>query len=517
MNHPLESPGLLSQSLLWKLQRAYFQSAGMSAWQTGRVPSYITSHPCLAEAYAQVFLAQLRELRRSEARRIFLIELGAGSGRFAYHLLRRLVPILERERLGPFTYIYTDLVAENMSNAAGHPFFAPWIEAGWIDFATFDAERPAPLHLHCSGQRLEPGNDQPPLLVIANYVFDGLACDAYAVESGSAIPLRFALHSDQVEADLGDPAILTRIGTGFARDHSAARAYGDGLDEVLQAHAATFSSTHVLFPFHAMRCLAFLQRLGGGRLLALVADKGVTDGLEMEGLELPVLVGHGSVSVAVDFLALSHFAERRGGGALLLARATNPLAFGVYWLGALAVDATRAAFELWFDQHNPLDQNQLRHAVMRGEPSIDQVFACLRNSRCDAETMMTLAPGLAEHLPKLSRGERRELVRLIEEVWGQYFPIGDPFDLASVLASLLFSLGEYQSALRYLNHSRALYGDAVETLFNQALCLFQMGELTACAQLLAVLRVRDPEYLPAQQLADALAIDRPAATADAAP
>ncbi len=507
MTHPLESPCALSQSLVWKLQRAYFQGAGMVAWQSGRVPSYVTNHPRMAASYAQVVLAHLRVLRPSEPRRLYLIELGAGTGRFAYHLLCELAPVLEREGLGPFTYVYTDFFAQNAASVAQHPYMARFIEQGLIDFATFDAERPAPLELQQSGLRLEPGDDLPPLMLIANYVFDGLACDAYVVEAGRATPLLFSLHSTQYEPDLADPEILSRMATAFQRAERGEWLYGDGLDQVLTRHASAFTSTHLLFPFHAMRCLDFFRRLGGGRLLALVADKGETTRAALEGQTLPVFVGHGSISVAVDLLALSVFAEDSGGGSQLLAGAADPLAFCAYWFGDLAMASTCAAFELWLGHHSPLDNLRLRDLVRTAEPSVEQIFACLRSSRCDAETMITHAPVLLERLASLGAGQRRELLRLVHESWKGYFPIGDDFDLAFILGGLLFQMGEYRQALIYLNHSRALYGDEVPTLFNQALCLYQMDEKAACAELSAVIRALDPDYAPLQELMQSLAAD----------
>lgn len=516
MTHPLESPCPLSQSLVWKLQRAYFQGAGMAAWQSGRVPSYVTNHPRMAESFAQVVLAHLRALRPREARRLYLIELGAGTGRFAYHLLCDLAPVLEREGLGPFTYVYTDFFPENVASVSQHPYMTRFIEQGLIDFATFDAERPAPLELQHSGLRLEPGDDRPPLLLIANYVFDGLACDAYEVEDGRATPLLFALHSNQAEPDLTDPAILGRMATVFQRAERGEWLYGDGLDEVLSRHAAAFSSTHVLFPFHAMRCLDFFRRLGGGRLLALVSDKGETAQEALEGQALPVFVGHGSVSVAVDLLALRVFAEVMGGSAQVLGSANDPLAFCAFTFGDQPMTSALAAFELWLGRHSPLDNLRLRDLARTADLGLEQIFACLRSSRCDAETMITFVPVLLERLAELRSGQRRELLRLVHEAWQGYFPIGDNFDLAFVLAGLLFQLGEYRAALIYLNHSRALYGDEVQTLFNQALCLYQLDEKAACAEMTAAIQALDPDYAPLRELLDALTADGFSAKGDVA-
>lgn len=53
----------LSQSLLWKLQRNFYNRWGVDAWRMGIVPHYITSNPFVAGAYARLALGFLRDWR----------------------------------------------------------------------------------------------------------------------------------------------------------------------------------------------------------------------------------------------------------------------------------------------------------------------------------------------------------------------------------------------------------------------------------------------------------------------
>ena len=80
------------ESKLWELQRQYFAARGQQAWSAGEVPHYITSNPVVAAAYAEVLVAFRRDrLRRDPAEEaLWIVELGAGSGRFAHHLLQQL-------------------------------------------------------------------------------------------------------------------------------------------------------------------------------------------------------------------------------------------------------------------------------------------------------------------------------------------------------------------------------------------------------------------------------------------
>ena len=60
-NFPLEQKQRLSQSLIWKLQRDYFDRQGIGAWRTGAVPHHITSSAFIAQAYARVVFGFLRD------------------------------------------------------------------------------------------------------------------------------------------------------------------------------------------------------------------------------------------------------------------------------------------------------------------------------------------------------------------------------------------------------------------------------------------------------------------------
>jgi len=58
---PLEENQRLSRSLLWRLQRNYFEQQGIEAWRSGAVPHHITSSPFIADAYARVMMGFLRD------------------------------------------------------------------------------------------------------------------------------------------------------------------------------------------------------------------------------------------------------------------------------------------------------------------------------------------------------------------------------------------------------------------------------------------------------------------------
>ena len=97
----LEKDQRLSQSMLWKLQRRFFEARGIDAWRKSIVPHYITSNMFIARAYSRIVSGFSRDcfagrLLVNPNQPLYILELGAGSGRFAYHFLKNFLGSTER-------------------------------------------------------------------------------------------------------------------------------------------------------------------------------------------------------------------------------------------------------------------------------------------------------------------------------------------------------------------------------------------------------------------------------------
>lgn len=161
---PIETGQRLSNSILWKLQRAYFEREGMDAWRSGAVPHHITCSPALADAYVEILTGLFRDLRCSLDQPFYIVELGAGSGRLGYLILRRLLDRLKAFPLSsvPIKYVLTDFTRQNVDYWRPHGWLQEFIEQGVLDIAQFDAETSDDLHLEISGERLVAGSLKPP-------------------------------------------------------------------------------------------------------------------------------------------------------------------------------------------------------------------------------------------------------------------------------------------------------------------------------------------------------------------
>src|ERR1041384_2933322 len=115
---PLEANQRLSRSLLWRLQRNYFERQGIEAWRSGAVPHHITSSPFIADAYARVVMGFLRDWSTLDPRQpVHIVELGSGSGRFAYSFLKKFLNLHRNSVLKtiPVRYVMTDFTESNLA------------------------------------------------------------------------------------------------------------------------------------------------------------------------------------------------------------------------------------------------------------------------------------------------------------------------------------------------------------------------------------------------------------------
>src|SRR5262252_4344979 len=103
---PLETDVPLSQSVIWRLQREFYNQRGLKIWTEDLLPQYITNNPFIAEIYARIVFGFFSDCNRrgadgSEAisprSPLRIVELGAGPGKFSYLFLRNLTALLHAQ------------------------------------------------------------------------------------------------------------------------------------------------------------------------------------------------------------------------------------------------------------------------------------------------------------------------------------------------------------------------------------------------------------------------------------
>lgn len=507
----IESEKRLSESRLWAIHRRFFDRQGIEAWRSGAVPYYVTNNPALARAYAEVALGFLRDLvaggARFDANEPFtIIEIGAGSGRFAFFFVATFRALLALSPFAavPFRYVMTDFTTTNLAFWRAHEALVPLAEAGLIDFAVYDAECDDKLTLERSQATLAADTLANAPLVIANYVLDGISQDAFSVRGGTLMECRLSLRADRPECDWDDPDVMAALTCSYSDHPVAAAPYAEQLfNAILDDYAASLDETTILFPATALRCLDRLARLAAGRLLLLTADRGEQreeDVGQPHGVDMGL---HGnSLSLPVNYHAIAEYVVKQGGEVLTTAYRHASLAVSAFLLGGGLRDETRLAFDQAIEHFGPDDFYTLRRGLhdQLGQLDIGQLLALVRLSGCDPRVLRDCLPALWERLGAAGEAQRQEIGRAIECAAANYYHLGEPRDLLFEFALLRYGLKDYAGALDLYRRSREHYGDHAATFWNMALCHAALGDAAEAAFCLTEAKRLDADFAPVTAL-----------------
>ncbi len=517
----LEQNRRLSSSMLWRLQRRFYSEQTIDAWRRSIVPHYITSNTFIAQAYAKLVFGYLRDVLR-DARYdpqapLYVLELGAGSGRFSYHFLTFFFSLLEQSvhREASVRFVMSDFSEKNLQFWRQHPSLQTFVAQGRLDFALIDLSRPQNIVLMQSGSVLAAGQIANPLVVLANYVFDSIEQDAFYVEDGVLYESLISLYGAGAEADLDDISLLERVHAEFThvpvRD---ANYYAEpALNRLLEFYREDLAAANILLPTQALRYLDYLRHISNNRLMLISADKGISRTEDLLAAAAPDIANHGSISLMVNYHAIGLYAQEHGGRVLMPPHRHHSLQFcALLFDDRLAAPApapdphphlfaeTGQAFAEHLCQINPDDFFVLKCFIQGNAEhlSLAQLLAYMRMSGWDAANFWGCYDAFMQHATTLEGLLRQEVAAMAESVWRNYYPLGEERDLAFALASLLYEIDDHAQAIVYLEHSLRLYGDDAGTWYNLAMCHAGSGRLPVAAQCIdAALRV-DPQYAPAR-------------------
>lgn len=463
----LRSYERFSESALWALQRAYFEDSGVDAWRRGEVPHYITSTAGMAKLYAATILryweGALAAGDLDLEKPLYVLELGAGCGRLTYLLLKALCAKLAHARPFRLCYVASDIVEANLDFIASHPYLAREVEGKRLDTALWDAEAGGPLRLRA--QNLSIVGTGNPLVVVANYVFDGLRHDLFAFHYGRTYEGRVAVLEDALDyewqpvehADWLPPAWQRRV----AR-------YAERLD-----------SASLLFPSGALRCLDHVGALTRGRYLLLSADKGVFEERQLRLDSRIDIAFHGSFSLPVNYHALSGCLREQGAKVWSGRHRPDGLVYHVALRAAepSRYDACFAEIAQDIEALNPDDHFTLKKAMetVAGQLSAEQVLSMLRLSCYDSRVLGLAIDAVSAHAASFD-GEARRLWRdALERCWANFFPLGEDDGFALRFGRLAMQLRHWGLAREALRVGLAFDGEDAAHLYQLALCQIATG------------------------------------------
>jgi hypothetical protein len=486
----LEEPVPLSQSVLWRLHDEYFASAGIDAWASGAVPHQVTTGPALALSYAKIvegFVADCLAGRFGSIDTnapLFVLELGAGSGRFGFQFLKALRP----EAVAPFrlVYVLSDKVEANVRFWSENGKFDEFLTAGRVDFARFAAGADSSIHLDKAGLDLEPGRVVNPMVAIANYFFDVLPQDLFAIVGDHLYEDLVSAHGSEVEAE-ATRDYLRAVRISLTRRRVGDHHYGDDRDRLLRQFTEDLprdlvpdsanksgsgkvaSGRRFLFPSGAIQAITGLSRITSERMLVLagerlprdpvpVGDEG-PDHLFNPASALWIGIHGGSISLPVN-LAIVAGAPGQQPTALLKPRypPTSLLVAAILVGERAQATSTRAAYVTAVDDLLPGAINQLLRITLRGAgqhvATLGDLLAILRLARFDPRTFEKCRSRLETLLANATNEMVDDTVETLRAVLEIDYPLTDSADLAGDIGDLLATAGRHDDARWFWDRSR---------------------------------------------------------------
>lgn len=480
----LESERRLSESIIWELNRRYYEAKGPRAWSSGDVPFYITSNPFIAHSYAQVVRGFLADLRGAGAldpgQPLYLIELAAGHGRFTFLFLSQLLRLRDCPELHglDLRYVMTDLADSNLAAWEQRRELERFRTAGLLYSARLDAARPTELTLRPSGTVLRAGALRNPLIVVANYVLDSLPVDLLRIARGQlqeGLVTTRCPESEALRLAAGEaPREMASLTTTFSYRALPGDAYPRAWHALCEEYRALIADGDVLFPVGALSCLVHLRELASGRLLMLASDKGVAFGDELLRPQGPPLQHHGSLSTMVNFHALGRAVEQSCGVALhtsqrhLSLKTTALVMLPPAEAGIVPLLGMHRAFVEHLDGFGPHDFYQVISCQRGRELDLSAALALLRLSRDDGDLFCELAERLVTVAASAPDALRLELLAALRRVRENFYPLGS--DVPFALARVYLVLGRPREALRCIEESVHAFGEHAATACNAGIC-----------------------------------------------
>ncbi len=307
----LEDKTRLSESIIWELNKNYYQQQGTKAWSSGVVPHYITSNSAVGKTYAELIFALLCDLEANQKidEPLYILELGAGHGRLCYHILIHLNKRIKsyHKLLPPYVFVLSDIIAENLDFFRHHQQLQPFFENRSLDLSYFDCTESDCIHLEFQNRAINKGELSQPLVVIGNYIFDTIPFDLIKCKNGkisSAFTKITSLHKNVHPDNI--PTEELEVEYFF---ESMEEPYYENLlyNTIIKEYATSLKNTFLHFPRVALDCLMRLESLSTEGIVLLTMDKGIQHLSLLDNRPKPEWITHGSFSFSVNFHAFIRY------------------------------------------------------------------------------------------------------------------------------------------------------------------------------------------------------------------
>lgn len=481
----LEKNKRFSQSALWRMQREYFDKEGINAW-VNQVPFYITSNPFIANSYAQVVLAFIRDciVQNPDAKNhpFYIMELGTGSGRFSYYFVKTLTTLLQKMAMSDvkICYVMSDFTKHNMQYWEEHPALKSYVEQGVIDFAMYDMEAERPITLVKKNVRLSPEVLVNPLTLFANYIFDTISHDSFAVHEGKLYELLLSLSTDEKNMVNNRPVDMEKISVDYSVHEVKNAYYGDPhLDSILDEYKKSLTETSFLFPIGSFHAIKFLKKLANNKLFIISTDKGYGSLESLDHLGHPSISFHGSFSMMVNFDAIGRYFKNSGGDSFLQT-ARKGIKTSVFASGFnfSELPETAVAIEEWVEGFSPSDYFTLHRRISDSfhECALDTLAAHMQLAGWDPHIYLKLTNRVTSLVPEADRDTIDFMAHNMSKMAENYYHMPKTECILFEIGVFFHAIKRYDEAEKYYKLAHPYVGEQYGLFYNLALCQHHLNQ-----------------------------------------
>lgn len=502
-----------SQSEIWEYQREYYHTQTINAWSK-KIPFYITSNPYIANSYAHILIRFIQDCLNKNsldpAVPFYVVELGAGSGTFSFHLLRRLSELRRSLSIElNLVYVMTDLVQENIDFWMSHENFQPFISSGQLDFARFDAESSQEISLLLSKKILDGRGDaaaRNPFVFIANYCFDSLKHDVFRVsderiEEGLCKLTTVASNINEA----GRVIRLDGLDISFSfRETQLPYYYFETLNQLLLYYRSTANNQYISFPVGPLICIRNLQEIAGNKLLLISSDKGYSKHLDIYQKIAPEVVFHDNCfSVSVNFDAIGQYFRLTGGDSfnqfteqsLTTCAFVSGFKFAEMHETSLALETSLNAFG-----HATINNLFLNYHFTANLVNIETILPFLEAIRWDAGAFNSCRDVI---IAQIRNGYARktdidDLIEKMPVIEANFYLLPNTIDTFFDIGVFFQETMHYESALEYFQKSLQKFGEKDITRYNMGLCYYFLNQSSEAINQFSMALQQNPNYIMAR-------------------
>lgn len=505
----IQERSLFLKSKIWRIQKDYYESQGVDAWK-GKVPFYVTSNPLIANKYADMIFSLISDgiKNRSFSLRkpIYILELGAGSGKFAYHLINELILALSKAGLGhvQFKYVLTDLSAKNIEFWSKHEQLRHFVRQGVLDFARYDVDERKYMRLINTNELLEEKTLSNPPIVLSNYFIDSISHDLFYFHSGRIERGYLSMETNTTNLAKGLIVDLNKLKLDFSYQPSAANCYDDKtLNDLLRFYGAKIADSKIYIPVTMIETLKHLRSFHKRKKLFFIAsDKGYTHLHSLSALGDPHFAFHGSFSIMANFHALSFYCHNSDGD-VLIPNDSDGLSTQVFSLGTKLdkFPSLKVSFERAVNGFSVQNFLTMKNFIVpkAGTMSVQELMSLLKMSNWDAKVLLDIANSLIRKFNEMPLRMKNELKLNLRHMERNHYFFPNNENPIFEMARINYCLGAYEESVRLYRISIKHYGESIETLFNIGLSYYYTKNLREALQSLEKLVSKDPSDSEAKE------------------